>query len=109
MQSYTETEQTRRMLRELHFSSRHLGYKMLCVAIPCYARNDTQSITKELYPFISKQFGYSNLRAAEHSIRYSIVEAWQHGDPEVWRRYFPGSARAPSNLTFISTLAEYLK
>lgn len=109
MTTTAATEQTRQMLRELEFSPCHTGYKMLCIAIPSYAKNNTQSITKELYPSLSKQFGSFNFQAAERSIRYAIAEAWRHGDPEHWKRYFPKCAKAPSNMVFIAELSELLK
>lgn len=101
--------QTRRMLRELGFSPRLIGYKALCVAIPHYARSDTLSVTKELYPSLRKRFGYRTSASIERPIRYAIMEAWEHRDAEVWKQYFPRQEKAPSNLQFIAELAEYLK
>ncbi len=102
-------KQTRHMLRELGFSTRHTGYKALCVAIPKYAQNNTLSMTKELYPSLRKQFGYESPSAIERPIRYAISEAWEHGRANVWEQYFPGAEKAPSNSIFIATLAEYLQ
>ena len=105
----TVQDLTRHMLLELKLPTHLWGYKILCAAIPSYARNNTQSITKELYPHLAKQFGLPHPKAAEHSIRYTISEAWNRRDPDVWDQYFPGSKKAPSNLVFIAALAEYLK
>lgn len=100
---------TRNKLRELGFRVNHHGYKMLCKAIMKYAEDNTQSVTKELYPAIRKEYGYSHSNAVERSIRYAIYKAWNDGDPEAWNRYFHGFSKAPSNLVFIATLSEFLQ
>lgn len=108
MNEASELVKIRKILHSLGFSSRHTGYKALCIAIPSYAHNNQQSTTKELYPALRKQFGYVNSITIERPIRYAISEAWEHGDPESWQRYFPGATKAPSNTVFIAALAEYL-
>lgn len=105
----TAQERTQQMLHELGFSTRHVGYKVLCIAIPRYAQNSSQSITKELYPSLRKQFGYRRPTAVEHPIRYAIGEAWAHGDPDAWKARFPACRKAPSNMEFIATISEQLK
>ena len=107
--SLAAQEHTRQMLRELGFSVRHTGYQALCIAIPHYANNKTQRITKDLYPTLKKQFGYRRTNAIERPIRYAISEAWEHGSADVWAQYFPRSEKAPSNLDFIATMAEHLQ
>lgn len=102
-------ENTRKMLRELGISVHRSGYRILCEAIPRYADNDRQMMSKELYPALAKSFGLSNAPAVERPIRYAISTAWQDRDAEVWARYFPKCDRAPSNLLFIATLADRLK
>lgn len=109
MTENTASKQTRYMLHKLGFSVGHMGYKVLCIAIPSYAQNSIQSVTKELYPSLRKQFGYSQSQYVERPIRYAISEAWEHGNRDVWNQYFPRSAKAPSNLIFIATMAEYLQ
>lgn len=100
---------TAEMLHELGLSIHRLGYKQLCVAIPCFAINDEQSLTKELYPYIAKQFGYEDWHAVEHAMRFVILSAWENRDPDVWEKYFPNAKKPPSNKCFIATLAERLK
>lgn len=104
-----EQIQIRTLLHDLGFSSRHIGYKALCIAIPNYAQDNTQRVTKELYPGLRKQFGYESPTAIERPIRYAIAEAWHNGDPRLWQQYFPQSAKAPSNSVFIAAIAEQLK
>ena len=101
--------QTRQMLHELVIPAHWLGYKVLCEAIPLYAENCRQSITKELYPALAKRFGYASIHSVEHPIRYAVSCAWERRDAEIWDAYFPRQEKAPSNLLFIATLAEYLK
>lgn len=107
--SHTAQELTRQMLHELGFSPRLSGYKALCLAIPNYAQNSSQSITKELYPYLRREFGYIRPAAVERTIRYAISEAWERGDPGAWGRYFPRCSKAPSNMVLIATLAEYIR
>jgi len=97
------------MLRELGISTHRLGYRYLTVAIPCYAADDTQSLTKELYPYVAHCFGHTDWHSIERSIRTVILAAWEQRDPVTWARYFPNQSKAPSNKQFIATLAEQLK
>lgn len=97
------------LLRELGFAAHRVGYQQLCIAIPCYAQDATQSLVKEIYPCIAKRFGYTNWCAVEHAIRCSIHDAWQARDPAVWAARFPNCRRPPSNKRFIATLAQCLE
>lgn len=99
---------TARMLHELGIPIHRNGYRQLCIAIPCYAQQDIQSLSKELYPYVADYFGQTNWQAVERSIRDVILDAWEHRDPEVWEVYFPKFRKVPSNKMFISTLAEHL-
>lgn len=98
-----------RLLQELGIPCHLLGYQQLCIALPSYAQNSTQSLSKELYPIIAEQLLIPDWRAVEHAMRSAILHAWLHGDPTVWKRYFPRSQKAPSNKIFLATLSEYLK
>lgn len=102
-------EQTADMLHELGFPSHRLGYKQLCTAIPRFSTDDTQSLTKDLYPYLAKHYAYLDWRAPESAIRDVIVAVWEERDPVVWEKYFPNLKKAPSNKQFIATLAERLK
>ena len=96
------------MLHELSIAAHRIGHKQLTIAILRYAQDDTQSLTKEVYPYVAKCLGYSDWRAVEHSIRVSIMHGWFDRSPEVWERYFPGLKKVPSNKLFIATLAQQL-
>ena len=97
------------MLHELGISIQRLGYKYLTVAVPCYSIDDSQSLTKEVYPYVSQCFGCTDWHSVERSIRTVILTAWDHRDPEIWNQYFPNQIKAPSNKQFIAVLAERLK
>lgn len=100
---------TRQTLIELGIPINRVGFQYLCIAIPAYAKDSMQSLTKELYPAIGIQFGYPNGYAVERAIRNVIVEAWEHGSADTWAQCFPWCSKAPSNSLFIATLAERLK
>lgn len=96
------------LLRELGIPVHRIGYRQLCMAIPLYSQDVTQSITKELYPSIASQFGYSDWHPVERAIRSAICVAWERRDPNLWNRYFPGYSKVPSNKIFILELADHI-
>ena len=98
-----------RQLQELGIPIHRHGYKQLCIAIPYYLENSTRSITKELYPYVAKQFGCIDYRSVERSIRYAIRFAWSHRTCDAWEHLFSQSEKAPSNTLFIATIAERIK
>lgn len=102
-------EPTISMLHELQIGIHRLGYKQLTIAVPCFALDDSQSLTKELYPYVACYFGYTDWHPVEHSIRTAILDAWEHRNPEVWEQYFPNQKKPPSNKQFLAVLAERLK
>lgn len=101
--------QTVAMLHELSFPVHRCGYKQLTVAIPYFYQDDTQSLTKDLYPYVAQQYGHPDWHAVESSIRDVILDAWETRDPAAWDKYFPNLTKAPSNKLFIATLAEHLR
>lgn len=107
--SYTDQELVGEILREIGIAVHRHGYGQLCVGIPHFAKDTTQNLTKELYPYICEQLGYSDWRAVERSIRSVIYDAWLNRNLEVWCRYFSDACRQPSNKQFIAILAEHLK
>ena len=97
------------MLADLGIPPHRIGYKILCVAIPQFALDDSQSLTKELYPALAEYFGYTTWQPVEHAIREVISDAWEHGNRAGWELYFPSFDKAPSNKAFISALAKFLE
>ena len=99
----------RQLLRNLGFSPRYAGYRLLESAIHLYNQDPRQGITKELYPALARKHGYSSISAVERAIRYSIRETWAHRTAPEWELLFPHAAKAPTNLAFIAVLAEELE
>lgn len=99
-------------LHLLNIPSHRDGYRHLLIAIPLFAKNPQQFMTKELYPQVAKLCGCRDGRAVEHSIRKVIQAAWEHRDNAVWRKFFlpgpRGSIPCPSNKAFICMLSELL-
>ena len=85
------------------------GYRCLCVAIPIFAQDISQSMCNELYPAVAKKLKYMDWRAVEFAIRRTIFFAWEHRDSEVWEEYFPGAKKVPTNKQFIVTLTQRIK
>lgn len=85
------------------------GYRCLCIAIPQFAQDISQSMCNELYPAVAKALGYMDWRAVEFAIRRAIFAAWEHRDPDVWNEFFPGVTKVPTNKQFIATLAQRIK
>ncbi len=108
-----QTQQENRLisqtLLQLHFAPKLGGYSYLCDAIPLYAQNPSQAITKELYVAVGQLHG-KDAALVERAIRNAIDKAWREGDPAVWRKYFPcgpdGTVPRPSNGSFITRLAQ---
>lgn len=103
----TNTENIRSFLLQLQIPAHLIGYRQLCDAIPMFVRDPNQSLTKELYPAIAKQYGCS-AQAVECSIRIAIRKAWEHRDAAAWTRYFPNHTHCPSNKEFIAAIAQWL-
>lgn len=99
-------------LRQLNFHTHLDGYRQLCLAIPMFAHNPGQLLTKELYPAVARLSGCRDSRSVEHSIRKAIQAAWRNRDNAIWRKYFTISSRetaaCPTNKEFICRLAEVL-
>ena len=104
-----KTDHTVSMLHELGLGVHRLGYTHLTLAVPLYAKDMTQSLSKEIYPHIARCFGYPDWHCVERSVRTAILDAWDRRNPETWERYFPEETKAPTNKKFIATLAERLE
>lgn len=99
---------TRQFLHELNIPVHRVGYRHLCIAIPRYAQDVSQSLTKDIYPYVASRYRDSEWNSVERAVRSVIRDAWERRDAAVWDRYFPNCRRVPSNKLFISMLAEYV-
>lgn len=99
------------MLIKMGFSTKLGGYSYLVDAIPIYAKDPSQAITKELYVAVGQIHG-KDAGLVERSIRSAIDKAWRVGDPAVWSKYFrclpDGTVDRPSNGNFIARMAQLL-
>ena len=112
MNSQTSTPPRARVgeiLRTLALPVHRRGYGYLCIAIPRFALDSAQSVTKELYPYIAESCGCSDWRSVESAIRDVIQVAWERRNPGVWEEYFPNQVKCPGSKQFIATLAERIK
>ena len=99
------------LLLNMGFATNNKGYLYLREAIPVYAEDPQQAVTKELYPAVAKRCGGS-VEQVERAMRTAIHRAWQRRDEQIWRLYFTplpdGSMKKPSNSEFISRIADLL-
>ena len=104
--------QVRHHLHLLNIPTHLDGYRQLSLALPLFAANPQQRITKELYPAVAHSCGCTDGRSVEHSIRKAICAAWKHRDNAIWRKYFglgsQGTVSCPTNKEFLCRLAELL-
>lgn len=94
-------------LKRLGLRTDRLGTLHLRIAIPLFAPNRQQTLSKDIYPVITAQTGASAdaIHAAIHSV---IFSAWKKRDDALWRAYFPDTSQCPANREFIATMADYL-
>lgn len=95
-------------LLALGFSTKHNGFAYLQEGIVRMAQDPSLSVTKALYPAISRTFGCSK-ENVERSIRTALDRAWERGDAGLWKQYFPDALHRPSNAVFLSRMAEVLR
>lgn len=99
------------VLMRLGFLPKLDGYSYLVEAIPLYARDPSQAITKELYAAVGAQ-RRKEASLVERSIRSAIEKAWRDGDVQEWGQYFryapDGTVPRPSNGAFIARMAQLL-
>lgn len=97
------------MLLELNIPSKRRGFAYLELGIRLYLEQPGQLLTKNIYPYVAKQF-FTRPDAVERAIRQVIHEAWNRRDDRIWRQYFSfgrdGTVPRPTNAEFISLLAE---
>ena len=108
-QNRQEDRMISQVLLHMGFAPKLGGYSYLIDAIPLYAKDPSQAITKELYVAVGQHHGKAG-PLVERAIRNAIDKAWQRGDPAVWRQYFPcgpdGTVPRPSNGSFITRMAQ---
>lgn len=94
-------------LKRLGLRADRLGTMYLRMAIPLFASNRHQTLSKDIYPLITAQTGATDdsIHAAMHAV---ILTAWKKRDDALWQEYFPDTSRCPPNREFIATLSDYV-
>lgn len=94
------------VLSELGIPVRISGYRYLrkAVLISLYNREALNSITKEIYSVVGKQFRVS-VSSVERSMRHAIESVWDKSDSIYMKLYF-SRRKKPSNSVFISVVSE---
>ncbi len=99
------------LLLALGFSTKLDGFGYLQAALPLFAQDPEQAITKELYTAVGKLY-HKDARQVERSIRNAIEIAWRNRVEENWANFLPcgpgGRVPKPTNGYFISLMATYL-
>ncbi len=99
------------LLLSIGYSTKHDGYHYLLAAIPIFAQDMNQCMTKHLYPAIAKPLN-RDPRSIERSIRNATMIAWKKHDSPARQLYFPtapdGSVPRPTNKVLVSHLADAL-
>lgn len=108
-----ETQVTK-IIHQIGVPAHIKGYQYLRSAI-IMTMNDTElinSITKQLYPGVAKQYGTTSSRV-ERAIRHAIEVAWDRGDVDVINSFFgytiQSSRGKPTNSEFIALVADSLR
>ncbi len=105
--SYDPEDLITNVLLRLGLGAHLDGFRYLLTAIPLYAHDRNQAITKELYVAVAEVHD-KDPRQVERSIRSAIDSAWKRRTDKIWAEYFtPGpddSVPRPSNGRFIGQL-----
>lgn len=101
-------EIVREHLRILGFQDGKLGFPQLCVAIPLFAQDPYQSLSKELQPAVAQICGNASGTQVESQARRLIAETWKNRNPAVWAEYFPDLHEKPTFHEFLYLLSEKL-
>ncbi len=108
-----ETQVTK-IIHQIGVPAHIKGYQYLRCAIIMTMQNTDliNSITKQLYPGVAKQYGTTSSRV-ERAIRHAIEVAWDRGDVDVINSFFgytiQSSRGKPTNSEFIALVADSLR
>ncbi len=108
-----ETQVTK-IIHQIGVPAHIKGYQYLRTAI-IMTMNNTElinSITKQLYPNVAKEYSTTSSRV-ERAIRHAIEVAWDRGDIDVINSYFGYTIQSakgkPTNSEFIALVADSLR
>lgn len=101
--------QARMHLQSLNFQMHRAGSKQLAVALPLFALDPEQKLSIQLYPAVAEALDIPDWRAVERAMRTAIQNAWDHRDPQVWEKYFPGEQECPNNKRFLARMVTMME
>lgn len=108
-----ETQVTK-IIHQIGVPAHIKGYQYLRTAIIMTMQNTEliNSITKQLYPNVAKEYGTTSSRV-ERAIRHAIEVAWDRGDIDVINSFFGYTVQStrgkPTNSEFIALVADSLR
>ncbi len=108
-----ETQVTK-VIHQIGVPAHIKGYQYLRTAIIMTMNNTDliNSITKQLYPGVAKEYGTTSSRV-ERAIRHAIEVAWDRGDIDVINSFFGYTVQStrgkPTNSEFIALVADSLR
>lgn len=108
-----ETQVTK-IIHQIGVPAHIKGYQYLRCAIMMTMENTDliNSITKQLYPSVAKEYGTTSSRV-ERAIRHAIEVAWDRGDIDVINSFFGYTVQStrgkPTNSEFIALIADSLR
>lgn len=108
--SRPESDRSRvtQLLLSLHVATKHKGFAYLLEGILILSEDFSQSITKELYSEVARRCGCKR-ENVEHPMRNALESAWQQGDAQIWKRFFPEHTKRPTNAEFLTRIAQELQ
>ena len=113
-QSFDMETMVTNIIHEIGIPAHIKGYQYLRRAIMMVVEDldIINSITKELYPTVAKEFNTTPSRV-ERAIRHAIEVAWDRGDTDVLNSFFgytiANSKGKPTNSEFIAMIADKLR
>ena len=101
-------ETVRQHLRILGFREGETGFPQLCAAVPLFAQDPYQSLSKELQPAVAELCHTESGSLVESKIRRLISDTWQNRNPSIWAEYFPDLQEKPTIHQFLCLLCDKL-
>lgn len=106
------TQEITYVMIELGTPANLKGYYYIREAILYCLKNQMNSVTKALYPYIAKKYDTTSSRV-ERAIRHAIEVTWERGNEDVIKKYFGNTINMqrgkPTNSEFIAIIADKLK
>ncbi len=112
--SFDLETQVTKVIHQIGVPAHIKGYQYLRTAIIMTMNNTDliNSITKQLYPSVAKEYGTTSSRV-ERAIRHAIEVAWDRGDIDVINSFFGYTVQStrgkPTNSEFIALVADSLR